>query len=75
MRATFWRRFIKRLVLTAGLILAIAQDSHAYLDLGTGSYLLQIALATLFASLFFAKRLWLRIISFLKEIFKISEKK
>jgi len=75
MKATFWRWFIKRLVLTAALIFATAQDSNAYLDLGTGSYLLQIALATLFASLFFAKRLWVRIISFFKGMFKINRKK
>lgn len=57
------------LVVAAGLVFMSAQNADAYLDLGTGSYVLQVILATLFASLFFAKQLWLRITSFLSRMF------
>jgi hypothetical protein len=64
------RHFINVLFLTAVLTFTAAQESHAYLDLGTGSYLLQIGLATLFAGFFFAKNLWSRVISFFGRTFK-----
>jgi hypothetical protein len=59
----------KTLVVAAALVFIIARDANAYLDLGTGSYVLQVVLATLFASLFFAKRLWLKITSLLRSMF------
>ena len=70
MRANHSRRFIDVLVLTAALTFTTVQESNAYLDLGTGSYLLQVGLATLFAWFFLTKRLWLRIISFFRLKFK-----
>ena len=62
-------RIAKKLLVAVGLLFMIPQDSNAYLDLGTGSYMLQVILATLLASLFFVKRFWLRIISFFRTIF------
>lgn len=70
MRKKFSGHFISVLILAVALTFATAQESHAYLDLGTGSYLLQVGLASLFAGFFFAKRLWLRINSFFGRTFK-----
>ena len=53
------------LVTSSGLILCFlwfvtAKDAHAYIDLGSGSFLFQILLATLFASLFMLRVFWQR---------------
>ena len=49
--------------LSAGLIASFVlivqlKPAHAYIDLGTGSFLLQMLLATAFASLFAFKAFW-----------------
>ena len=54
------------------------QRAHAYLDPGTGSYVLQIAAALLFGSLFLIKTWWHQIKHMVLRIFgrkdKLSEK-
>jgi len=40
--------------------------SYAYLDPGTGSYILQMAMAALLGSLFAIKMFWKRIVAFFK---------
>jgi hypothetical protein len=52
-------------LVSAVLILSLmwvvsTKDAHAYLDPGTGSFLLQIMLASLFASMFALKVFWQR---------------
>lgn len=69
MRAYKSGRFINRIVLVAALVFMYPNDSHAYLDLGTGSYMLQILLAAVFTWVFVVKRLCSRITSFLKAKF------
>lgn len=52
----------------------IPKNSYAYLDPGTGSYLLQIIAAILFAGLFFIKSWWGRVKGiFLKLISKADD--
>lgn len=52
----------------------IPKNSYAYLDPGTGSYLLQIIAAILFAGLFFIKSWWSKVKGiFLKIIAKNDE--
>ena len=49
-------------LLVVGFILIVTtRQAHAYVDLGSGSFLLQILLATLFASLFSIKMFWSRL--------------
>jgi len=73
MRVVDSGRFINLLVLVAALVFMFPNDSRAYLDLGTGSYVLQIFLAALFTWLFVIKRLWSRIAVFLKtRLFKAT---
>lgn len=48
-----------------GIIMTLAQDADAYIDPGTGSYLLQILIASVVSGLFVIKIWWARIKSFL----------
>ena len=50
-------------LLTAFLWVATAKRTYAYIDLGTGSYLLQILLAGLFVSMFALKVFWQRVMA------------
>jgi len=50
-----------------------AHNAHAYLDPGTGSYLLQILAAFIVGGLFAVKMFWRRIIAFLKSRFSKSQ--
>jgi hypothetical protein len=45
----------KVVIYSIGLCFLFPQQAHAYLDPGTGSYLIQILVAGLFGSLFFLK--------------------
>jgi hypothetical protein len=45
------------------LVLCDAAPAHAYIDPGTGSYMLQLLLAGIFASVFVIKVLWKRIVA------------
>jgi hypothetical protein len=45
-------------------LLLLVREAHAYLDPGTGSYILQILIAGLFGALFMLKVFWGRIAGF-----------
>jgi hypothetical protein len=49
---------IEGFVFFGGVSLAASQPAHAYLDPGSGSYALQVAIAGLFGFLFSAKMFW-----------------
>ena len=53
-----WMASVYAIVL---LGLALPEMAHAYLDPGTGSYLMQILLASLFGALYAVKVFWVRI--------------
>ena len=57
-------------VAVAILIIAWSDDAHAYLDPGTGSYVLQIVIAGIVSALFTIKMYWRRIVDFLSNLFK-----
>ena len=50
-------------LLTTFLWFATAKRTYAYIDLGTGSYLLQMLLAGLFVSMFALKVFWQRVMA------------
>ena len=52
--------FVFSLVLYA---LIFPESAHAYLDAGTGSYLIQLAVALVAGGLFMAKTFWRRLLS------------
>jgi hypothetical protein len=45
-------------------LLLLVREAHAYLDPGTGSYIIQILIAGLFGALFMLKVFWGRIVGF-----------
>ena len=48
-------------LLTALLVVGTVQTAYAYIDLGSGSFLLQMLLAGIFASLFALKVFWTKV--------------
>jgi hypothetical protein len=52
------------------MFFGLAQDAHAYLDPGTGSYILQVAVAALVGCLFATKLFFKRIAGFIKRLFR-----
>jgi drug/metabolite transporter (DMT)-like permease len=56
------------------VLFILPAQAHAYLDPGTGSYLLQIALAAIVGTLFAIRLFWGRIKSFLRNLFSKQEK-
>ena len=55
--------------LTVVVLLVLASEARAYVDPGTGSYVLQIVIAGLVASAFAIKTFWLNIVAFFGGIF------
>ena len=53
--------------------LLLSPNAHAYLDPGSGSYMLQILLGTLVAGFFAIKQYWHRLRYFFKERFRKKE--
>ena len=58
-------------LLSAGF--AFPAHAHAYLDPGTGSYVLQLVLATIVGALFAVTLFWRRIKLFFKNLFSPQE--
>ena len=52
------------------LWLVFTRDAHAYLDLGTGSYVFQMLLASLVGGLFVLKMSWKRVKVFVRRLFR-----
>ena len=53
--------FLELIALSAFLLLAASRPAQAYLDPGSGSYSLQVAVAGVFGALFSLKLFWRRI--------------
>jgi hypothetical protein len=65
-RTRAWRLLAAGLLLGGGLL---AGNAAAYIDPGTGSYVLQIAIAFLVGLAFSIKVFWKRIVAFLRRTF------
>jgi len=52
------------------LLLVVPCNAHAYLDPGTGSYMLQIVIAGIVSALFTIKMFWRRVVDFFSNLFK-----
>ena len=59
---------ITMLVVLALLYLIFPQKAYAYLDPGTGSYILQLIIAVLFGGLFAVRLYWSKIKIFFKNL-------
>ena len=60
---------MKMFTLISVALLAFVSEAHAYVDPGTGSYVLQIAIAGTIAGLFAIKTFWLSIVTFFSNLF------
>jgi hypothetical protein len=58
------------LLLLTLLLLALPSTAHAYLDPGTGSYVVQLLIGSLLGGLFAMGVFWRRVVAFLKHLFK-----
>jgi len=57
-------------IMIAILMVVRSRDAHAYLDPGTGSYVLQIVIAGIVIALFTIKMCWRRVVDFFSNLFK-----
>jgi hypothetical protein len=55
------------------VFLLFTRTAHAYIDPGTGSYILQIIIAAILAFFFSIKMFWFKIRHFLRNLFKKRE--
>jgi hypothetical protein len=60
--------FASTILLGIGLVL-IPHTAHAYLDPGTGSYILQMIIAGILGAAFTIKMFWIRIKGFFEKMF------
>lgn len=60
-------RFSKNMmcIILFGMVVMSAQNAHAYIDPGTGSYLLQILIASVVSGLFVINMWWAKIKAFI----------
>lgn len=61
-------------LLIATLFIIAPDDAYAYLDPGTGSYMLQIALGVMLGAAFAIKAFWFRIRAFFGGLFSRKSK-
>ena len=61
------------IILAFALYFFFPANSYAYLDMGTGSYIIQAILAGFFASLFFIKTYWFKLSKFVSKFFSRSK--
>ena len=57
------------LLVVAFLIVVTTREAHAYIDLGSGSFFIQVLLGTFFASLFTIKVFWRRLTGYMSRFF------
>ena len=67
-------RFSIFIVLLTLICSVIPNDAYAYLDPGTGSYLIQILLASLLGAVFAIKVFWKKIIARFERLFSKENK-
>ena len=65
----FSRKLGGLLALGGMLVLISAKDAFAYIDAGTGSYILQLVLAGFLGACFAAKAFWKNIKAFFSKLF------
>ena len=70
-----YRSQIIRVTLWLALLgLLFPRGAYAYIDLGTGSYIIQMAIAGALGSLFALKMYWGRLTTFLRGLFSRQKK-
>lgn len=62
------------IIVAISLCLILANNSYAYLDPGTGSYVIQVVLALFVGAAFSLKLYWAKVTSAIRKIFKFEER-
>lgn len=62
------------LLLVAAVCLLLADNAYAYLNLGSGSYIIQIAIAAVLGTLVTLKVFWSNVKEFFKGLFSTKKK-
>jgi len=65
----------KATIITLALIFVLCVPAYAYLDLGTGSYFLQIIVATLLGAMYAIKHYWYKVKLFCINLFSKFKKR
>ena len=68
-------KFASLIILLLVFSLIFAKHAHAYIDPGSGSYIIQIILATVLGGLFAIKLYWKKIKSYFSNLFSRGRKK
>lgn len=63
------KKEIKLLFACIFVIMMLPKDAYGYIDPGTGSYIIQIAIATILGSMFAIKIFWKKIVHFFRSVF------
>ena len=61
MNSHFKTRLLECAGVTLSLLVILSKTAHAYIDAGTGSYILQVAIAGILAAVFLMRSTWSRI--------------
>ncbi len=64
----FSKKFTRPFVLAAVLLLISTRDARAYIDPGTGSFVLQLVIASLLGAAFAVKGFWKNIKTFFSKL-------
>ena len=67
-------RLARVLFLLTLLLFVLPSTAHAYLDPGTGSYVVQLLIGTLLGGLFAVGMFWRRVVASIKRFFKRGSK-
>jgi hypothetical protein len=67
-------RLARVLFLLTLLLFVLPSTAHAYLDPGTGSYVVQLLIGTLLGGLFAIGMFWRRVVASFKRLFKRGSK-
>jgi hypothetical protein len=66
--------FDKIILLLSFVLFLTAVDAHAYIDPGTGSYIIQLLIAGLLAAAYVLKMYWIKLIGLFRNLFLKSSK-
>jgi uncharacterized membrane protein YfcA len=74
MKKFYWPVFIKTLFIFVSVNALLPGNAYAYIDPGTGSYLLQLLIGALLGALFAIKVFWRKIKNVFQKFFANSSK-
>jgi len=74
MKKNIFKGIMVTICLTAFLFLFFPRNVYAYLDAGTGSYIIQMAIAAFVGGIYVMKQFWRRIAQYITNLFSVLKK-